>query len=80
MLACVGESFSTPDEICGAVVSVRKQGDRIGLWTKDALNEEGTRSVGAHWKQVLQLADEETIGYQPHSEALKKNSSDMYQV
>ncbi|KAI8914954.1 translation initiation factor eIF 4e-like domain-containing protein [Powellomyces hirtus] len=74
MLACVGESFPNPEEICGAVVSIRKQQDRIALWTKHALNEDAAKGSGAHWKAVLQLQESEKLGYQAHSDALKKNS------
>ena len=39
LLAMIGEQFSEPSEICGAVVSVRQKGDRISLWTRTASNE-----------------------------------------
>ena len=39
LLAMIGEQFSEPSEICGAVVSVRAKGDRISLWTRTASNE-----------------------------------------
>ncbi|KAI8816696.1 putative eukaryotic initiation factor 4E [Fimicolochytrium jonesii] len=74
MLACVGENFPDSDEICGAVVSIRKQQDRLALWTRNALKEDETKAAGTIWKTVLQLPDSETIGYQAHSDALKKNS------
>ncbi|KAJ3003156.1 hypothetical protein HKX48_001926 [Thoreauomyces humboldtii] len=74
MLACVGESFPASDEICGAVISLRKQANRIALWTKDALNEDAAKACGAHWKEVLQLPETDNIGYQSHNEALQKNS------
>ena len=39
LLAMIGEQFEEGDEICGAVVSVRKAGDKIAIWTKTASNE-----------------------------------------
>ncbi|KAJ3198870.1 hypothetical protein HDU67_003247, partial [Dinochytrium kinnereticum] len=34
ILACVGEAFDDSEEICGAVVSVRRMQDRLSLWVK----------------------------------------------
>lgn len=38
LLAMIGEQFDESEEICGVVVSVRRQ-DKIALWTKHAQNE-----------------------------------------
>lgn len=35
----IGEQFDHGDEVCGAVVNVRGKQEKIGLWTKNALNE-----------------------------------------
>lgn len=35
----IGEQFEESDEICGAVVSVRRGQDKIAIWTKTASNE-----------------------------------------
>jgi translation initiation factor 4E len=35
----IGEQFEESDEICGAVVSVRRAQDKIAIWTKTASNE-----------------------------------------
>ncbi|ERN15009.1 hypothetical protein AMTR_s00032p00231660 [Amborella trichopoda] len=41
LLAMIGEQFDYGDEICGAVVSVRRgKQERIAIWTKNASNEE----------------------------------------
>jgi hypothetical protein len=39
LLAMIGEQFEEGDEICGAVVSVRRAQDKIAIWTKTASNE-----------------------------------------
>jgi translation initiation factor 4E len=39
LLAMIGEQFEEGDEICGAVVSVRRSQDKIAIWTKTASNE-----------------------------------------
>jgi len=77
ILACIGENFAEEDEICGAVVSVRKSQDRVALWTKHANNEPGTRSVGQVWKRVLELPQSSNIGYQAHEESMKANTSNV---
>ena len=46
VLACIGENFEEEGEICGLVVSIRKAGDRIALWTKSGLNEHVQRKIG----------------------------------
>jgi translation initiation factor 4E len=46
ILACIGETFTDENEICGVVVSLRKGQDRISLWTKHGNNEQIQKSVG----------------------------------
>ncbi|KAI9089427.1 translation initiation factor eIF 4e-like domain-containing protein [Phlyctochytrium arcticum] len=84
ILAVIGETFPDSDEICGIVVSSRKSADRLSLWTKTALSADEVIRCGQHWKQVLGMGEGDKIGYQVHSDALRKNSSfsnqDMYSV
>ena len=75
LLACIGESFDDESEIAGCVVSVRKTGDKISLWTKSANNEAVQKRVGRQLKQALDLDDTFKIGYQVHHDAQKRNSS-----
>eukprot|EP01116_Phalansterium_solitarium_P004527 TRINITY_DN15558_c0_g1_i1.p1 TRINITY_DN15558_c0_g1~~TRINITY_DN15558_c0_g1_i1.p1 ORF type:complete len:251 (-),score=21.28 TRINITY_DN15558_c0_g1_i1:368-1120(-) len=74
VLACIGEAFEHENEICGAVVSIRKV-HRIALWTRTSTDEMAQRSIGASYKRFLELAPNETVGYQVHDDALKHNSS-----
>lgn len=46
MLACIGEAFEYENEVCGAVVSVRKAFFRIALWTRSSDNQEMAISIG----------------------------------
>nr|AFK47843.1 unknown [Lotus japonicus] len=39
LLAMIGEQFDHGDEICGAVVNVRRAQEKISIWTKNAANE-----------------------------------------
>jgi len=68
VLACIGENFIREEEICGAVVSVRKNQDKISIWTRDT-EEDATLDVGRRLKQVLELPDKVKIGYQTHQDA-----------
>ncbi|XP_035686428.1 uncharacterized protein LOC118422780 isoform X2 [Branchiostoma floridae] len=38
LLALIGDEMAFSDEICGAVVSKRKRGDRVAIWTRDKEN------------------------------------------
>jgi translation initiation factor 4E len=72
LLACIGETFDFSEQICGCVVSLRKQ-DRISLWTKEATDREACMAIGQHFKQILGIVDR--IEYQAHDEAIVRNSS-----
>ena len=39
ILAMIGENFDAGHELCGAVISLRKGGDRVAVWTKTAEDE-----------------------------------------
>jgi len=55
MLAMIGESFEHAQEICGAVVSIRKSQHRVSLWTRTADDEILTTSVGMTWKALMNV-------------------------
>jgi len=75
LLAVIGEAFVDEGEVCGCVVSIRKPQDKLALWTKDATNEGATRRVGAQLKELLELPNTASIGYQSHDDCMMKNSS-----
>jgi len=67
LLACVGEQLEDDEnQICGAVVNVRKNQDKLSIWTKDADNKEAVMRIGRNIKRVLELPDNFPIGYQGH--------------
>jgi translation initiation factor 4E len=78
-LAMIGEQFDEGDEICGAVVSVRRQ-DKIAIWTKTASNEAAQVSIGKQWKDILDYS--EKISYLVHEDAkrLDKAAKPRYTV
>ncbi|KAI9350165.1 putative eukaryotic initiation factor 4E [Obelidium mucronatum] len=84
MLSVIGENFEDADEILGAVVSVRRHGNRIALWTKSYNDGEKCIRVGTAWKKALNYTAEEVLGFQAHTDAMAHNSSfankDRYSV
>ncbi|CAG8451600.1 13188_t:CDS:2 [Acaulospora colombiana] len=71
MLACIGESFDYPDEICGAVVSVRKIFYRISLWTRTSNDREVCETLGRQLKATLGLGQNQQLEFQSHSDSAK---------
>lgn len=81
ILSCIGETFLSPDDVCGMVVSVRKAGDRVQIWTRDATNEQACRDIGRSLKECLELPANNIIGYQSHADSMKKsNTKNRYEV
>lgn len=83
LLAMIGESFHDIDEVCGAVVSVRKNQSKLALWTRDAGVEaqESVMKIGIMLRQVLSLDDKWKIGYQAHEDGMKKEApATLYEI
>ncbi|KAJ1553645.1 translation initiation factor eIF4E [Nowakowskiella sp. JEL0078] len=77
-LACIGEYFTSVNEICGIVVSLRKIGDRVALWTRNSQSESITKMIGVQLKSFLGIIDDAYIGYKLHTEVNGKE--DLYSV
>eukprot|EP01104_Vermistella_antarctica_P000007 TRINITY_DN0_c1_g1_i1.p1 TRINITY_DN0_c1_g1~~TRINITY_DN0_c1_g1_i1.p1 ORF type:complete len:297 (-),score=86.34 TRINITY_DN0_c1_g1_i1:133-1023(-) len=75
MLAVVGEQFAEGDEICGAVVSLRKGQDKISLWIRSTPQCESTKSIGHDFKRTLDLDRATKIVYTSHSQSVRRGSS-----
>jgi len=80
ILACIGETFLSPEDVCGMVVSVRKAGDRVQIWTRDATNETACRDIGRSLKEAVELNANTIIGYQSHADSMKKATKNRYEV
>eukprot|EP01125_Pyxidicula_operculata_P021010 TRINITY_DN792_c0_g1_i1.p1 TRINITY_DN792_c0_g1~~TRINITY_DN792_c0_g1_i1.p1 ORF type:complete len:209 (-),score=22.64 TRINITY_DN792_c0_g1_i1:348-974(-) len=76
VLACIGCVFDDDDHICGAVVSLRKGGHKINLWTKDANDAEICKRIGSTFKG--QLNTNLKITYQAHEMSGKNNYGKSY--
>jgi len=76
VLALVGETFDVDDEICGAVFSKRKGGDRIAVWNRNRDNEIAIMTIGRHLKQILG-SDISRVqsSYQNHEDSMKSGAS-----
>ena len=54
ILAMIGENFEAGHELCGAVISLRKAGDRVAVWTKSADDEKACLEIGEQFKSAIQ--------------------------
>lgn len=81
LLACVGEGLEDPDSeitmVCGTVLSVRKQADRLAIWTR-AAPEELVMAVGRKFQAALAehlKGDQVVFNYYPHEAAAQATKS-----
>lgn len=73
VLACIGETLSASCEVNGAVVSLRKNQDKIALWLK-CDDKAACTEIGKRWKKALDL-DRINIKYQTHKDAMASGRS-----
>nr|XP_043624189.1 eukaryotic translation initiation factor 4E-1-like [Erigeron canadensis] len=76
LLAMIGEQFDHGDDICGAVVNVRKVHEKVSIWTKNAANESAQMSIGKQWKEFIACND--SIGFIFHEDAMKAAAKNKY--
>eukprot|EP00892_Ulva_mutabilis_P009798 jgi/Ulvmu1/7190/UM034_0099.1 len=74
VLHILGEQFDEGMDVLGVACNVRKQQDRIEVWTKTASDEAVQYSIGQQLKTLLKLPPSQTIGYTSHEQG-KLNSS-----
>jgi len=78
LLACIGQVLEEEDDdICGVVVNVRKNQDKLCIWTRDAENKDGVVKIGQMLKKVLELPDVFPLGYQGHFKNPRQNSYEV---
>jgi translation initiation factor 4E len=53
LLSLIGETMGDSRELCGAVCSVRKKGDKIAVWTRNKTDEQAIMAIGQSFKKVL---------------------------
>ena len=59
-------------DISGAVISCRRQRNRLALWTKSAMEDKTQKRIGNQFKKIMEVPPRVKIGYQPHDDALKR--------
>lgn len=68
LLSIVGETLDiNGDQVCGAVVSIRKSQDRIALWLKSS-DQKVCVEIGERWKKALEL-NKTHLTFQLHNDA-----------
>jgi len=72
VLAMIGETMETTDEVCGAVISRRKTGDKIALWNRSD-DKELIMGLGERMKQLLNV--KERMIYQNHADSMESGAS-----
>ena len=82
LLAMIGEQFSEPSEICGAVISIRQKQHRIALWTKTSSNVAHQLAIGRSFKTILGLPENDKINYMVHDDAirLERKAKERYSI
>eukprot|EP01137_Pigoraptor_chileana_P009910 Opistho-2@58835 len=76
MLSVIGESMDEHgNEVCGAVVSIRKPQSRLAVWTRTSDNQATAESIGRRFKEALCAGVVVTLNYQVHNDALRSNKS-----
>lgn len=75
VLALVGETLEAGDEVCGAVVSRRKNGDKIAIWNKNKHKDDAILALGKKLKLLLGLEGKLKMVYQFHEDSMKSGAS-----
>jgi len=76
LLCLIGESFGDDsDTVNGAVVNIRNKGDKIGLWTCKADDQDSIMRIGRQLKERLGFPAKGMIGYQSHVDTAGKTGS-----
>lgn len=68
------------DDVCGAVVSVRKSHDRVAVWTGTASEKGLQKKIGTSFKSTLEVGRNTMLKYQSHADAAANGCSFQNQV
>jgi len=74
VLSLIGNAFEDDDDITGAVVSLRKGGDKIAIWTKTSSDEAKCTRIGKQFLAAMEM-ENASIGYLVHADAIATNST-----
>ncbi|KAI7906403.1 translation initiation factor eIF 4e-like domain-containing protein [Cokeromyces recurvatus] len=80
ILTMLGEQFKYEDEICGAVVSVRRVFYRVALWIKSSEKNETTETIGRQLKEFLNLNSSLVVEFTPHGDSAAKSGENKFTI
>mmetsp|Transcript_7174 Transcript_7174/g.10770 ORF Transcript_7174/g.10770 Transcript_7174/m.10770 type:complete len:230 (+) Transcript_7174:108-797(+) len=75
LLAVVGETLDETGDICGCVISLRKNQDRLALWTASCMDPKTQLLIGKRLRLALGLPRNTLLQYQSHADAAQSGSS-----
>jgi translation initiation factor 4E len=79
-LMLIGDTMTDPEQVAGAVVSVRARNCRVALWTQKSQDEAACKRLGAQLKELAQCTD--TVHFISNTDAINdgKTAKPLYQV
>ncbi|XP_034139507.1 nascent polypeptide-associated complex subunit alpha, muscle-specific form isoform X2 [Drosophila guanche] len=77
LLSLIGELYDHSPDLCGAVVNIRQNTDKIALWTSDGTNEEGILEIGRQLRYGLPTVDGYVLQYLLNSDRMAQQGSNV---
>ncbi|CAO3662195.1 unnamed protein product [Rhizopus stolonifer] len=77
LLAVIGEQLIANEEVCGAVVSVRKTYYRVALWTNSSKDEEKIEKIRNQLRDIFSLPEEIEVEFVPHVDSTAKIAAEL---
>lgn len=78
-MSCVGECFTGSDLVNGVVCSVRKNGDRIAIWTNSCEREQ-MEAIGLYFKEACGFTEDDRFKFEAHPKDSHGKSRELYSV
>jgi len=75
VLGMIGETIDIADEITGAVVARRRNGDRIAVWTRGKDDAEVIMQLGRNIQSVLGAERPIHMEFQAHEDSMRTGAS-----
>ncbi|XP_017128862.2 eukaryotic translation initiation factor 4E1-like, partial [Drosophila elegans] len=78
LLCLIGEACHHCDQICGAVVRIRRKVHKISIWTNDAKDEEAILEIGCKLREVVRLGNNTSLQYRVHNKVDSLDSKSLF--
>jgi len=75
VLGMIGETIDVSDEITGAVVARRRNGDRIAIWTRGKDDAEVIMALGRNIQSALEADHPVAMEFQAHEDSMRTGAS-----